>query len=630
MGMLVRAGFAVGVIMVGCLFFSTVFKKKLEETIAPTIFAIITVLYIFYSFNKLRSGYIFTLILILSGGVYSLFSIIKNKRIMATVNNLLTGGLLAFLAVTIVIYFITQGVRVQLWDDLRLWGAVPKVLFYNGDLQLGPEAMIFKTMQSYYPGMQLFAFFITKTMGVFYDGGVYFAYGILGISMLVTVVSHSKKRFSLGVVLAAIVMLCLPLTFYNNMFDAAVYYLSLYIDPVLGLMLGYIFYLVYEDANKDLFSQIRFCLALVFIIQLKDSAILFAVIAIACALIMQIKRKPSQRKLTSVGIWLAATAAMVTASSLLWKIQLSRFDVGTHIGLNAPKTDDTYRIIQGFIRTLFTTDLVQQKETIIVPGLFTYASVMLVFVIIFLLIYKFIKKEDKQRFLIPTVGIFLCNILFVAGLCYMYLGLGWDVFNSYQRYVNTVMLGVLTFGVLVLMEEMFVWGKGERMLAIPTLIVVAIFVLPCNFIPQRFSPWIQDKYLWDATAANENHIATGVVRDGYKGVPRINYVMSKADTYDILHHTLYYALLDNNIKFTFKPITESLRPFYTAPTQAEQRESNRAWLLEADYIYIFDYDQRFVENFGEYFDNGASEISETSLYRVEEIDGKISLKFVVI
>lgn len=190
-----------------------------------------------------------------------------------------------------------------------------------------------------------------------------------------------------------------------------------------------------------------------------------------------------------------------------------------------------------------------------------------------------------------------------------------------------------------------------KKLALPAIATLCIFFLPFNLVPQKFSPWIELDLLWEITAAHSNRIATGIVLDqkrdnsiqtddvqtayastdsGEKRAVKVDYVMSKKDTLDILHHTLHFGLLDRNVQITATPLTESLRPFYTAATQAEQKLKNENWLKSADYIYVFDYDQKFIDNFGVYFENGAEDISEASLYKITDDEGKLSLKYVVI
>ncbi|MEG0019563.1 MAG: hypothetical protein RR728_03360 [Oscillospiraceae bacterium] len=633
MNMMVHMGVAVGALLLGSLFFSVAFKKNIEECIAPAIFAIVTVLYFFYCADKLYLGYKFTLILLAVGGIFSLWRVIKDKEIKGAAGRVFTQGLAVFLVFCVGIYMITKGNVVQNWDDLRLWGAVPKVMFYDGSLQLGKGAIIYPTMQSYYPGMQLFAFFITKTMGRFYDGGIYLAYGIFAMGMLVGVFSRSKKKINPLTPLIALVLLWLPMTFYNNMLDAAVFYQSLYIDPILAIMCGYVFYLVARNVNRDLFSQIRFCLALGMMIQLKDSALLFAVAAILCAAFMQGHRVQKQgdallkaQQTKSLALWIVATSAAVVAVIVPWKIQMARFGVNTHIGLKTPMGEKTPDIISKFIKTLFTASLVQQKEDGGVLKYCTYFAVMAVFILVGAIIYKCIDKKKRRSFLVAAIGIFLCNIGFVAGLCYMYMGLGWEEFASYPRYTGTVVLAILAFFVLYIGGEMLSKSINVKKLALPGIILIALFFLPVNPIPQKYSPWIEDEYLWQATKANAERIAAGVDKTKAQGNrTKINFVMKQENGYSILHHTIYYALLSDDIEIRFNSLVEGIMPFYTR-SKEEQAQYNKEWLLSADYLYIFDYDDKFIWNFGEFFKSGMEQLTGSSMYYIQELaQGDISL-----
>ncbi|MEG1896349.1 MAG: hypothetical protein RR162_08925, partial [Oscillospiraceae bacterium] len=387
--MMVHMLVAVGAILLGSLFFSVVFRRNLEECIPPTIFGIILVLYLFYCADKLYLGYNFTLLLLVAAGAYSLLRIIKLKEIKPCAGRAVTQGVAIFLVFCLGIYLFTRGNVVHNWDDLRLWGAVPKLMYYDGGLQLGADSAVFFTMQSYYPGMQLFAFFITKTMGRFYEGGVYLAYGIFVAAMTVGVFARSKKRFNLVTLPVAIMLMWLPMIFFNNLPDAAVFYRSLYIDPILGITCGYVFYLIACDVNKDLFSKIRFCLALGGMLLLKDSALLFGVMGIVCVAVVEIlkirelrslEEKRSQGK-TSL-LWLGAMVGTVALAVLPWKIQLWRYSVSTHIGLQAPKVENHGVIIKKFLQSLLGCPLIEQSTQTGISQYFTYAVFMAAFVII--------------------------------------------------------------------------------------------------------------------------------------------------------------------------------------------------------------------------------------------------------
>ena len=109
--------------------FGTLFKKRYEETLPLTIMLIPIILYIFYIFNILTIGFFIIIVAII--GMYGCFIykfLKKSKEERQEIlKNIFTPGLLVFVIVFLAIYFITSKNEVLLCDELRLWGAYPKI-----------------------------------------------------------------------------------------------------------------------------------------------------------------------------------------------------------------------------------------------------------------------------------------------------------------------------------------------------------------------------------------------------------------------------------------------------------------------------------------------------------------------
>ena len=172
-------------VSIGSVFFSF-YNKKYEETLPITTGAIIIYLYITYIFNFLHIGYYILIGFISIIYIFCIYKFIKEKEKKKIIKNIFTPGFFIFIICFIIIIFIVSGNKVLLWDELRLWGAYPKILFYDGSLQLGDKVKLLNTMQSYEPGMPLFQYFFTKSTNHFIESDLFLAYALLGIIPLIT------------------------------------------------------------------------------------------------------------------------------------------------------------------------------------------------------------------------------------------------------------------------------------------------------------------------------------------------------------------------------------------------------------------------------------------------------------
>lgn len=160
--------------------------------------------------------------------------------------------------------------------ELRLWGAYPKILYYSDTLQLGANSQVMDIMQSYNPGMPLFQYFFLKTAGIFKESYLYLAYSLLGLSLLLPI---TKKLTWKKLAIVPIIIFCLifiPLICANSYHDSMIYYLTLFIEPILGITFGVALYFTTQNILSKKSDYLLFLLTLGTLTLLKDTGILFA------------------------------------------------------------------------------------------------------------------------------------------------------------------------------------------------------------------------------------------------------------------------------------------------------------------------------------------------------------------
>jgi len=239
--------------LIGCLK-----NKKYEEIVPITALGIILVLFIFYLFNILKIGlyiiYIITLI------IYIIFFINIIKKDKEERDKLLkylfTPGFIIYISLFIIIFIITNNKEILLWDELRLWGAYPKILYYSSEIQLGSNVQLMDIMQSYTPGMPLFQYFFLKSIGIFKESHLILSYSILAISLLIPITKKItwKKWYLIPIII--IILILLPTIFYNSSHDGLEYYKTLFIEPIISITFAYSIFLTTKNILSDKYKYL--------------------------------------------------------------------------------------------------------------------------------------------------------------------------------------------------------------------------------------------------------------------------------------------------------------------------------------------------------------------------------------
>lgn len=205
-----------------------------------------------------------------------------------------------------------------MWDELRLWGAVPKAMHELGTLQLGEDSPIFTIMQSYPPGLSLLGFYFTAFSKEFAEGALFVGYACGTMAFLIPALSRWQWKDRPILPLGAILLFAAPFVFTSHYQDHSLFGMTLFVDPILGNVAGSAFYYASQDPFKDRFSVMRFCLILMLLSLLKGTGILFAVFALICAIVLSGKKCSFSCVLPLVALVL---------SFGLWKLLLSQNDV---------------------------------------------------------------------------------------------------------------------------------------------------------------------------------------------------------------------------------------------------------------------------------------------------------------
>ena len=447
---------------------SVLLKKRIEDTIPLTTTGIIVYLYFFYILNILNIGFYLLITISISLFALTLYKLLKDKAsIKEKLLNILTPGFFIFLIAIAIIIPITLTSYVGLWDELRLWGAYPKILFFDGSIQLGDSVLLGESMMSYLPGMPLFQYFFLKCANSFYEPILFFSYAVFGLSIMLPVTKNIKRKNFVMIILISLLFVVLPLAFANNPgFDNLSYYKTLYIDPMLGMMFAYIMILSINNVYESKFKILSFCLALASILLFKNTAILFAIIAIISSILCElfVYKNFGWKKL----IRILFPIIFVIGIYLSWKLMLNIYDVYNQhtsvmsidgiLNLLIKPTEEQRLIVANTMNAFNKTSLfiLNILGTSSILNFFTLFSV---FIVMLIVISCCLKDKHKKSFIIGSILIALGSILIAFGLVLLFVFSLKGVY-SYGRYINTVMTALLFFIVFMLLQVNFSLEKN--------------------------------------------------------------------------------------------------------------------------------------------------------------------------
>ena len=241
-------------LLVISILLSSVLRDKAEKVFPCILLSVIAVLYPFYCLDMLRLGRWLLYGILMLTAVFALARLRETEG-WKSLREALSPGICLFAGLCVFYILYTRNHLVGLWDELRLWGAVPKALYVTESLQLGEAALIFDIMQPYPPGMPLLVYFLTALSPEFQEGAIFAVYGILFGALLLPTLANLKWKDYLLFLPAALLVICAPCLFTSHGGDGAWFYGSLYIDPILGVLAGYAFYMSCEEPFATRFSD---------------------------------------------------------------------------------------------------------------------------------------------------------------------------------------------------------------------------------------------------------------------------------------------------------------------------------------------------------------------------------------
>ena len=445
------------IILVAAWAFSRITNRRIEECVPMMLMGTIVILYFFYILNILVIGRI---VVYAAMGLMIIFSVIKTvqnkkqtnpqnassgKGSRLQVGEILSPGIVLFLLLSLVFIVYALNLKPAVWDELRLWAAMPKALHYAERLQVGEGSLLYTTMQSYPPGMALLVYFFTAFSGGFSYGSIYVVYWIFMASLVLPALKKYswKQWYVMPVVFFLLIVLPIVLTVNGSTAsgDWNYFFASLYIDPIVGCLMGYAFYQAVKDPYQDAFTLCGFLLSLFVLPTFKNIGAAYACVAFVAGVLIHLlssgkARKPAndqeERRPAALGVLkkvlsLVAPVIVIALSYFSWQFIIQTKGSGEFIDMN----------LSGFTWDKFVNVLKGMTGWGHIPFLY-----FALFFILTGLFTTFVLKDLlKKQALIGALAFLVAFMIFFYGYTSHY-GL---MLSSIHRYTSTFTFAAMIY-----------------------------------------------------------------------------------------------------------------------------------------------------------------------------------------
>lgn len=517
---------------------------RVEFSQAVSVFpmAIALILYGFYIADHLYAGFLFVWFTIILTVIRMIVkSIICGNFPVRKI--LMQPAVMIWIVCICFIICITENDKVSLWDDFRMWGGYTKALFYTGHIQLGDDSLIFSSMRSNIPGMPLFCFFFELSNGEFKEHLLFAAYGLFSVSVLCSGLTNLRQAWTIPVFSA--VVYYLPKIFYNPRFeDYQIFYQSLFVDPIVGLLFGFLLYQLFEGAFENRFRAVRFACTCMMITLVKESGAAFALLAAGAALLYDYRessRDGAKRTISWYGIRLLPVLG-VAAVYVSWFVSCRRYEVERMVSMS-----DALLFDRGFLKEFLATLTCGQYIDSLFTRLKTGYSFLEIYIILLVaggILYRISGMSVKKKLRLTFITMHVSSFVFTAGLYYTCLrGYGKQML-SYNRYLSTLTTGILVVMFFIVMNEKGRFCNIRQTDKFVTAVIAVIFI---SIIPLRSNVGYDPATTWGWTERVDDDTRTIVsaLRDCGAGEGSNIYLFVDGweQGADWVHHRMYFNML---------------------------------------------------------------------------------------
>ena len=615
-----------------------ILKNKIDTTIPIAVISIVIIIYPFGFFRNLSAG-VWTVCAIsfcaICYLVIKLILAIKNKNLKEFISRVFTPGIVVYILFWIIFIFINKSRVLSVWDEFSHWGLVVKNMFVFDSYATNPETNIL--FREYPPFVSIFEYFFLKIKNYYIEEEIIIAVNVLFVSLILPIVRNvgwNKQMLKLLIYIPIIFVL--PLSMFSD------FYTTIYVDPILSIMMAYILY-VFFSVEDDVIKCISVCLGLMSLPLIKASGSGLAIFILIIIFVdILIKRKKYLHDKKQLKKWLIIFIIFITCfliGKYSWDMHIKLSNITGVWNISKITFKNIILLITGkgqsyqyiVVKSFINQFLYKPLKTDF--GDLTNLHLLLIYVLYSVYMLHFYKKTDNDKYLRYKKLVFMlvsCYVLYMVALLVLYVFIysEYEAMNlaSYNRYSFTFLLAIYLYNTMCIIDSTSKKDTQKRDVLI--LIIILLFITPHNSIKKIF---IKNK------ETKEEAIE---FRENYKGINKyINKVEDGKKVYYIScgskgldYHISKYEMISGKIKVDNDSSIDNYNWSLGEPrfegdiwsTNISLKEfENKLFNNSYDYVYVFKADDVFKDKYGELFKE--EEIKDETMYKVNINKNKIIL-----
>ena len=475
-------------------------NRRTEECVPVVFTGTIVFLYLFYCVNLLIVGRIALYAVIFVLLVLAFIQLRKRKNGRAFCRDLFSPGICLFLALSLLFVVFSARLTPSVWDELRLWAAMPKALHFSQSLQVGEMSLLYSTMQSYPPGMALLVYFFTSFGSGFSYGSIFAVYFIFMTMLVLPPMKRFKWKqwYVLPPVFFLLILMPILLTVSGREAsgDWNFYFTCLYIDPILGCLMGHAFYQAVHQPYRDWFTTLAFTLVLFVLPSFKNIGALYGGIGFLLAVMAALFDREGSKKAVEESF-----------------IAKKHGQKALRIILPVAGAAVSYLSWQAIIRVKGTGEFIDmelssftgEKFLNVLKGMTTWGKIPFIYYVLFFIaigvIATFVVKDlPKKTAFMGALAFLAAFLIFLYGYTSHY---GW-MLSSIHRYTSTFTFGAFMYLLIRLLSGIRFSGDvsfaGNIKKAYLLLLAGLFLVVGAGFLLFQAKRWQLENPAWeDAT-----------------------------------------------------------------------------------------------------------------------------------
>lgn len=622
-------------------FFSIVFQKRMSQFYFLSIFIIVLIIFLCGLTNfegSLLLGYFIVLLLSACSLFYIIKTFLKDKNKIKRIH--LLESIIIFLLFFILSLFVNYGRMFTMWDEFSFWGSIVKGMYSFDALGTFRESTLL--IESYIPGSPLLGYFFTRPFSAFVEFPAYIGINMLFFSLILTMV----KKFNLRNFIFLISSLFLPFLMTRY------FYSTLYVDCLMGILFGFIILLYFRYRYEESSLGILFVSATTgMLAMIKDMGLIFSGIAILIIFLDSILFRTSQIKnflfsdknklkiFKQILIFITPVFTCLLIA-FLWRINLKLTGTVSSLDnvegdmllnlLNGHFEPNQIQIIESFKEALISRPIIPLNLSFsrIVIGIFSLATVL-----IFTRKRQFIEYlRLSSTFLTIFAGNFMYLCILLFSYVFIFSEFEANALASYDRYMLSYIIGFFYILLLFTLEKPTNFNVKKKFFKFWNCLSIIIFIIAVffsyNFLYNNTVPYIKLEIM----NARDTVKQSIEMREPYNKIldwsefldqdSKLYFIsqMDKGFNKLVIMHTIY----PSNMKWV-PDYSVSTEPYYSEYPWTKiisPVEWDKYVYKNYDFLYIFNYDERFSELYGIFFDA----VKEHQLYKVTlDESGKLLL-----